>query len=202
MTEALVDLVARSGTLVIFLSCFLSCLLLPIPSSLLMLTGGAFVASGDLVGWQVAGAAWLGAVLGDQTGFRLGRVGIAPLDRLAAGHPRRARLIDRGRTLVDRRGGMGVFLSTWLFAPLGPWVNIIAGAAGLGWLRFSLWDAAGEAVWVGLYVGLGYGFAAQIEIVADMTGSISGLIAAGAVALFLGLYLFRHADHGGQDRDA
>ncbi|MGB5557275.1 MAG: DedA family protein, partial [Paracoccaceae bacterium] len=78
MTEALVDLVARYGALVIFLSCFLSCLLLPIPSSLLMLTGGAFVASGDLVGWQVAGAAWLGAVLGDQTGFRLGRVGIAP----------------------------------------------------------------------------------------------------------------------------
>ncbi len=194
MTEALVDLVARYGPLVIFLSCFLSCLLLPIPSSLLMLAGGAFVASGDLVGWQVAGAAWLGAVLGDQTGFRLGRVGTAPLERLAAGRPRRARLIERGRALVDQRGGLGVFLSTWLFAPLGPWVNIVAGAAGLGWLRFSVWDAAGEAVWVGLYVGLGYGFAEQFEIVADMAGSISGLVAAGAVALLLGLYLFRSAD--------
>lgn len=191
MTEALLDLVTRYGALVIFLSCYLSCLLLPIPSSLLMLTGGAFVASGDLVGWQVVGAAWLGAVLGDQTGFRLGRFGTGPLDRLVARDPRRARMADQAQALVDRRGGLGVFFSTWLFAPLGPWVNIIAGAARLGWLRFTLWDSAGEAVWVGLYVGLGYLFAGQLEMVADMTGSISGLIAAGAVALVLGVLLFR-----------
>ncbi len=197
MTETLLNLVSSYGALVIFLSCFLSCLLLPIPSSILMLTGGAFVASGDLVGWQVAGAAWLGAVLGDQTGFRLGRFGTAPLDRLVARDPRRARLARRAQALVDRQGGLGVFFSTWLFAPLGPWVNIIAGAARLGWLRFTLWDAAGEAIWVGLYVGLGYAFAGQIEMVAELTGSVSGLIAAGVVALVLGLYLFRYADRSG-----
>lgn len=191
MTELLLELITSYGVLVIFLCCFLSCLLLPIPSSLLMLTGGAFVASGDLSGWQVAGGAWLGAVLGDQTGFRLGRFGTDPIDRLVARDPSRVRLVRRAEVLVGRQGGLGVFFSTWLFAPLGPWVNIIAGAARLGWLRFTLWDAAGEAIWVALYVGLGYAFAGQISMVADLAGSISGLIAAGAVTVLLGVYLFR-----------
>ena len=59
----------------IFVSAFLSCLLVPIPTSLMMLTGGAFAAAGDIALWQVALAAWVGAVLGDQTGFFIGRKG-------------------------------------------------------------------------------------------------------------------------------
>lgn len=182
MTETIFTLITSYGALVVFASAFLSCLALPIPTSLMMLSGGAFVASGDLVLWQVVGAAYAGAVIGDQAGYLIGRRGGAPLvTRLARGRKRQA-VLARARALIDKRGGTGVFLSTWLFAPLGPWVNFIAGATGLGWRRFSLWDVLGETIWVSVYVGLGYLFAGQIEAVSSVMGNIVGLLAALAVA--------------------
>ena len=148
----------------------------------MMLSGGAFVAAGDLTLWQVLAGAWSGAILGDQTGYLIGRHGGAPLVERIARTPARRAVLDRARKLVDRRGGLGVFFSTWLFAPLGPWVNFIAGTTGLNWLRFTIWDVLGETIWVTVYVGLGYGFASQVEAVSDILGSAVGLLAALAVA--------------------
>jgi membrane protein DedA with SNARE-associated domain len=189
MTDTIFALVTTWGALVIFASSFLSCLALPIPTSLMMLSGGAFVASGDLAAWQVLAGAWGGAILGDQTGYLIGRHGGAPLVARIARTPSRRAVLDRARALVDRRGGLGVFFSTWLVAPLGPWVNFIAGTTGLSWLRFTLWDTLGETIWVVVYVGLGYGFASQIEALSDILGNAVGLLAALAVALAMAVWI-------------
>lgn len=189
MTAEILELVSAYGAYVIFITCFLSCLLIPVPSSLLMLAGGAFTASGDLALLSVAGGAYAGAVLGDQAGFRLGRIGEPALNRLTRDRPRRAAVRTRATRFLDQHGGPGVFLSTWLFAPLGPWVNMIAGATGMSWARFTLWDAAGEAVWVSLYVGLGRLFAGQLSAVATALSNGLGLVTALAVLGFLGLTL-------------
>lgn len=182
MSETVFALVTAYGAYVIFASAFLSCLALPIPTSLMMLSGGAFVATGDLSLWQVILAAYGGAVIGDQAGFAIGRFGGGPLlDRLAR-KPARHAVLERARRLVDRHGGTGVFLSTWLFAPLGPWVNFVAGATGLNWARFTLWDVLGEVVWVTVYVGLGMVFASQVALVAEVMGDVVGLLAALGVA--------------------
>lgn len=189
MTETIFALVTDYGALVIFASAFLSCLALPIPTSLMMLTGGAFVASADLSLLAVVAAAFGGAVVGDQAGYFIGRFGGAPVvDRLARSPARKA-VLERARGLVDRRGGVGVFLSTWAVAPLGPWVNFIAGATGLGWARFSLADVLGETIWVSLYVGLGMAFASQIAAVADVMGNVMGLIAALVVAAAAAMWI-------------
>lgn len=189
LTETVFALVATWGPLAIFASAFLSCLALPIPTSLMMLTGGAFAAAGDLALWQVVGAAWTGAVLGDQAGYLIGRVGGTPLaDRLARA-PGRAAALARARALVDRRGGIGVFLSTWAVAPLGPWVNFIAGATGLGWVRFAVADVTGEVIWVMLYTGLGQVFASNITLVAEAMSDIVGFTVALVVALASALWI-------------
>ncbi|MCB1331246.1 MAG: VTT domain-containing protein [Maritimibacter sp.] len=210
MTETVFALVSSWGPWVIFASAFLSCLALPIPTSLMMLTGGAFAAAGDLALWQVVAAAWTGAVLGDQAGYLIGRFGGTPVvDRLARA-PARAAVLARARALVDRRGGIGVFLSTWAVAPLGPWVNFIAGATGLGWLRFTLADVTGEVIWVALYTGLGQVFAANITLVADAMSDIVGLVVAlvvaGAAALWIRAVLraqkARAAARAGTDPEA
>lgn len=182
MTDTIFALVTTWGALVIFASSFLSCLALPIPTSLMMLSGGAFVAAGDLALWQVVAGAWGGAILGDQTGYLIGRHGGAPVVERISRTPARRAVLARARALVDRRGGLGVFFSTWLFAPLGPWVNFIAGTTGLSWLRFTIWDVLGETIWVTVYVGLGYAFASQIEALSEILGSAVGLLAALAVA--------------------
>lgn len=205
MTDTLFALVADYGVWIMAASCFLSCLLIPIPSSLVMLAGGAFVASGDLDGGTALAGAWLGAVFGDQTGFAIGRRFGPYLERFASRRASRQRLYGQASETVRRKGEIGVFFSTWLFAPLGPWVNMVAGATGLTWLRFTLWDAAGEAIWVFGYITLGYSFAGQLTLVSDLTSSISGFLAAAAVAALLGWLLMKMlnrtpAERRGTDR--
>lgn len=189
MTDTVFGLVTQFGVYVIFASAFLSCLALPIPTSLMMLTGGAFVASGDLSFWTVGLAAYVGAVLGDQAGFLIGRTGGSALvDRLARS-PARAAALARARALVDQRGGMGVFLSTWAVAPLGPWVNFVAGATKLSWRRFTFADVLGETVWVTVYVGLGYIFMDQVSTVAQIMGDVIGLLVSLVLAATMALWL-------------
>jgi membrane protein DedA with SNARE-associated domain len=202
MTETIFGLVSDYGAYVIFVSAFLSCLALPIPTSLMMLTGGAFVASGDLSIWTVATAAYTGAVLGDQAGYFIGRYGGSPLVAHLARSPARAVVIDRAKALVDKRGGMGVFLSTWAVAPLGPWVNFIAGATRLSWRRFAIWDVLGETVWVTVYVGLGYVFMDQVATVAEIMGDVIGLLVALVVAAGAALWLRAVMRAHGRKREA
>jgi membrane protein DedA with SNARE-associated domain len=154
-----------------------------------MLTGGSFVASGDLGVVGAVGGAWLGGVLGDQTGYWIGKTAGGALRRGIDKAPKRAALLKKAEDLTGKYGGVGVYLSRWLFSPLGPYVNFAGGATGFGWLKFTLWGVAGEATWVLLYVGLGYTFADRITEVADILSNASGFLAAGLVTVFLGLRL-------------
>ena len=128
MTDRLLALVPEHGVLVLFVATFLSCLAVPIPSSLLMLAAGAFVASGDLAALPVAAAALGGAVLGDQLGYGIGHSGgISLWTRLLAGR-KSGPPARRAAQELHRRAGMTVYFSRWLFSALGPWVNFAAGA--------------------------------------------------------------------------
>jgi membrane protein DedA with SNARE-associated domain len=193
VTDLLFSLVSTYGTLVIAVTTFLSCLALPIPASFVMLAGGAFAASGDLALGAVVSAAFGGAVIGDQAGFRAGRYGGRKLEARIGRSPARAALLTRARGFVERWGVAGVFFSTWLVAPLGPWVNVAAGAAGMGALRFTLWDALGEAIWVAIYVGLGYAFAANIGALSSILGNAVASVTALAIAAGLAVLLVRAA---------
>lgn len=186
MIDTLLPLVPQYGLWLLGVTTFLSCLAVPVPSSLLMLAAGGFVSSGDLTGWQVVLAAFGGAVAGDQAGFSLGHEGGA---LLAPRSGKRAALMARAHRFLVRRGAIAIFLSRWLFSPLGPYMNLIAGATRMPRRPFSLASLVGEAVWVTLYVGLGALFADNIVAVADILGNASGLLAALVVAGALGLWL-------------
>lgn len=193
MSEALLAIVASYGVWVVFGSAYISCLAVPIPTALVMLSAGAFAASGDLSLPLVLTAALAGAILGDQTGFALGRFGgTRLLERLAQSDKRQA-LLGRARAFVQRWGGIGVFFSTWLVAPLGPWVNFVAGANRLGWMRFTLADITGELIWVSVYVGLGYGFSDRITQIADLLSNSVAFLLGILVTAVLGWMLARAA---------
>ncbi|MEJ6398089.1 DedA family protein [Yoonia sp. 208BN28-4] len=191
MSETILALVADYGVGIVFTVTFLSCLALPVPSSLLMLASGGFAATGDLSLTAVFGAAFGGAILGDNSGYWIAR-GLgdrfhAWLDRA----PKRAALLARTKAFMARWGGSSVFFSCWLVAPLGPYVNYVSGLSRLRWIRFALWGIAGEIVWVSLYVGLGYSFADSITEVASVLGNASGLICAALGTVVLGWWLWR-----------
>ena len=191
MIEVFFGLVSSYGLIVVFLSAYASCLGVPVPTFAVMLAGGAFAASGDFVLWQVWAVAYVAAVSGDQTGFQLGRWGGARLVTALRHRTGKDKLIGRAEAYVDQWGGWGVFFTTWAVAPLGPWVNLIAGAAGLSPFRFLAWDALGEAIWVTVYVLLGYNFGAQLGTLAEIVNNYAGVITAAAVALILAVILIR-----------
>lgn len=196
-------LVSRYGVTTLGVATYLSCLALPVPSSMFMLAAGAFVASGDLDLWAAFGAAVTGAVAGDQTGYMIGRTGGTRLIERMSHRPKVRSLLDRAGQLTRRFGGGAVFLSRWLFSPLGPHVNFLAGAARMTWARFTIWDIAGETVWVTLYLSLGYVFSSQVTIVAGITANAVGFFAASAIAVILLLLLRerinRHRRRTGND---
>ena len=191
MSEALYGLVPQYGAWVIFAVTFLSCLAVPFPASLVMLAAGAFVASGDLSGSRVVAGALAGAVLGDQAGYLAGRVGGRWLIGRLSRRPAAAAWLARAEARMDARAGRTVFLSRWLISALGPYVNLAAGAARVGWGRFTLASVAGETVWVLLYVGLGFFFAARIDAIGATLPSVLAALGAAAVAVLLGRALWR-----------
>ncbi len=196
MIETFLAVVATWGSYAVALSAFLSCLLVPIPTALVMLAGGAFAAAGDLTLSAVLLAGWLGAVLGDQTGFRIGRALGPGLESLAARRPKTEAAFAEARRLVEERGSYAVFFSTWALAPLGPYVNLAAGAGGLGAVRFTFWDALGEAIWVGFYVFMGYAFSAEITQLASLLSNVAGFAVAVFGLVVLGFILVRrHRAH-------
>lgn len=193
MTDWLLGLVPQYGLWLLAATTFLSCLALPFPASILMLTAGGFAAAGDLVLWQAFAAAAAGGIAGDQLGYWAGRgFGATVLARLRkdAG---RDKLLAKADGLMERKGLVAVFLTRWLLSPLGPYVNVIAGSTHYGWGRFTAAGVAGEAVWAGLYVGTGYGFAGNVEAASQALGSALGMIGGAGAVLALGYWLFNSA---------
>lgn len=190
MTETLLRLVPEWGALLVALANFLACIALPIPASLVMLAGGAFAAAGDLPFGVIWGAGLAGAVLGDQAGYLLGRHAGGPLLQRIGARRKSGRLLQRAVDWLHERQRPAVFYSRWLVSALGPYVNLAAGAARLPWRRFAVASASGEAIWVTIYLGLGYRFSADIQALGSTLGNLGLAVAAGVVALLLGRVLW------------
>lgn len=164
MTETVLQALVTYGAALMFVTAFLSCLMVPIPMSLVMITGGALSAQGDLAFTVVWVATLFGAVLGDQTGYAIGRRGRDHVDGFAMTTHKRRILWMKAQNHLRDWGTLGVFLSRWLFSPLGPYVNFVAGAGSIPWSRFTSAGIAGELIWVTGYVGLGYVFAENLPL--------------------------------------
>jgi len=183
-SDLLLTLLLNQGAALLAGVLFFAALGVPLPATLLLLATGAFVRHGVLpVVWTVA-VAWLGAVLGDACSYLLGRWGAHRLPvRITTGPA-----WQRASTLFGRWGASSVFLTRFLLTPLALPVNLLAGSTRYGLSRFLAAVVLGEAVWVVLFVGLGYTFADHWEWLAQFAGDLVGVLL-GAVVLGLGAFL-------------
>jgi membrane-associated protein len=187
MTETLLELVPTYGPLAVFAATLLGCFGFPIPGSLVLLAAGSFAASGDMALATVLFGGLAGAIIGDQAGYWLGAYGGEAIVQRLSRRPRSAAALGAARAFTLRWGRLGVFLSRWLVAPLGPPINLVTGMLGMSWLAFSLVGALGEVVWVFGFVALGFAFSQSILAISALLGDLAWFLAAGAVAIFLAL---------------
>jgi membrane protein DedA with SNARE-associated domain len=134
-----------------------------IPGETLVILGGVYAGLGALWLPLVSFVAVLGAVLGDNVGFWIGRrFGRGFVER----HGRKLfvtpeRLVTAER-YYQRHGGKTVFLGR--FIPVVRSVGfIVAGIAGMEWRRFLAYDVAGAVIWGIGHSVLGYVLGASYE---------------------------------------
>jgi membrane-associated protein len=188
--------VADYGAIGLAVILAVNCLGVPFPASLLMLAAGALAARGDMDLWPLLGFSLAGAVVGDQGGYALGRWGGQPAIDLAARRFHAGDSAERAARFVHRWGGGGVFFTRWLLSPLGPYVNLASGAVRYPWLRFLGWGAAGEAIWVTGYVGLGHVFSSRVQQVAGFLGDFTWFLVGAALSAGLGYALWKSGVRG------
>jgi undecaprenyl-diphosphatase len=134
-----------------------------VPGETLVIIGGFYARIGELWLPGVAMVAIVGAVLGDNLGYWIGRrYGRGFLER----HGRKLFVtperLEAAEGYYRRHGGKTVFLGR--FIPVVRSVGfIVAGVARMEWRRFIVYDIAGATLWGIVHSVLGYALGASYQ---------------------------------------
>ncbi len=186
MNEYLLASFTQYGMPILFFTVLIAAIGVPLPASLLLIAAGALVEQGEIQLWQVALVAGAAAMAGDQMGYGLGHWGGKRLIKRFAKKVDSEDKVKEARAFTRRWGGASIFLSRWLIAPLGPWINLTSGAMEYPWKSFLLWDALGEICWVVLYLALGYFFSDHIQYLSSLMNGITWMILGALIVLAVG----------------
>jgi membrane protein DedA with SNARE-associated domain len=152
---ALIDqYVATYGVVVLFAMIYFESLGAPVPGESGLIAAAFLAARGDFPIEHMVLAVWAGAVLGDSTGYVIGRLGGRRLlhrfgPRVGLSHDRLAKFED-----LFRRKGVYVVLIARFVSILRQLNGVIAGSLAMPWPRFFAANAIGAALWTAVW-GLG-----------------------------------------------
>jgi membrane-associated protein len=134
---------------------FLDALLPVVPSEASVITAGAVAANGDLSLPVVIACAGVGAFLGDNAAYLLGRrFGDRAKQRFFSG-PRGQKRVEWAERQLRERSGELIVVGR--FIPGGRTaVALTAGTLSYPWRRFATFDVAAAAVWAGYAACLGF----------------------------------------------
>jgi len=128
----------------------------PVPGEIMLIAAAVFAGAGQMNIAVVFGVAVLAAVIGDNIGFIVGHFGGRPLaeryGRYVFLTPER---LDRAETYFNARGGKIVTIARFIDG-LRQINGLLAGIAGMHWLKFLGYNALGAVLWVGAWCALGY----------------------------------------------
>jgi membrane protein DedA with SNARE-associated domain len=183
------SLVRDYGLLILFVLIAMESAGIPLPGETALVAAGVLASRGDMSIFAVVSVAAVAAIIGDNVGYWVGRLGGRKLLQKSSLVDRHAsRVLPWSERFFKRHGGKTVFLARFI-AVLRVTAAWLAGISRMHWWQFFLWNAAGGIVWavaVGLvayYVG---------EAAAAAIGRY-GLIAGAAIFVLLvaGAFLFR-----------
>ena len=162
----------------------------PMPGESLLIAAALLGSKGTMHILPVLFCAWLGAVVGDNIGYGIGRFGGR---RLVLKYGRMVFLTERRLGAVEsffQRYGAPVIIGARFFEGLRQLNGIAAGIAEMAWFRFLAYNAIGAALWVCFWGILFYQLGERADRFAAWlkhreTVLVPGILVAAAAAAFL-----------------
>ncbi|TPG11264.1 sulfurtransferase [Rhodanobacter glycinis] len=188
MAHEIIALIAQYGLLLVFFNVLVEQAGVPVPAVPTMIVAGALAANDRLPVAGVVLAAVLACLLSDLAWYWAGR-------RFGAGVMRTICRISLSPDSCVKQSELR--FQRWrgrvlLIAKFVPGLSTVApplmGAMGLRMPTFVLLDGLGSLLWGGLAVGVGYAFAAQIDVVLAALAS-AGTLAFELLLVLLALYI-------------
>jgi membrane protein DedA with SNARE-associated domain/membrane-associated phospholipid phosphatase len=193
--DRILSLIAHYGYLVILFGVMLESTGVPLPGETILLASGVLVQQGHLDLGDAIVFGILGAVIGDQIGYWVGREGgrrfVLRWGRYVFISPER---LARAEAFFERHGGKAVFLARF-FSGLRVFGALVAGISRMRWGTFLLYNALGGTVWATAVILLGYILGSSVGLVERWLGRAT-LVLASVLAVVLAFYLaYRWAAH-------
>ena len=150
---------------------------LPLPGEATLIAAAIYAGTTKQLNiWLVIASASLGAILGDNVGFWLGReLGFRLLVRYGSYVGLNESRIKVGQYLFQLHGGKIVFFGRF-FALLRIWAALLAGANQMAWPKFLLFNAGGAVLWATLYGLSAYYLGHALESLAKPAAIVLGII--------------------------
>jgi len=131
-----------------------------LPGDSLLITAGLVAASGKLGFWETNATMILAAILGDSTGYFIGRI----LGRKLFERPDslifRREYLECTQNFYDRHGGKTIFFAR--FVPvIRSFATTVAGIAKMPYTRFIGFSISGAITWIASLTSLGYFLGSQ-----------------------------------------
>src|SRR5690348_14424774 len=166
------------------------------PGEIAVILGGVAASRGTVPLWAVIAAAVSGAIIGDSTGYLIGRRWGTHLLHGTVGRPPviRTRLdknLDSARAYVQRRQGSAVFFGRFT-AALRVLVPGLAGISEVHYPAFLAYNVAGGTLWGAGFAVLGYIAGASYHRVEKIAGQAGLVLLALIVAGLIAARLARH----------
>lgn len=191
----ILSLISQYGYLIVFFGVLLESAGVPLPGETILIASGVMVHRGVLDPGDAVFFGILGAVVGDQIGYWIGRVGGRPFvlrwGRYVLITPER---LARAEDFFARHGGKAVFLARFV-AGLRVFGALVAGISGMPWRYFLLYNALGGAVWATAAVLVGYVLSGSTGLVEHWLGKASIALVA-LILLIVFLYRCYHRFYG------
>ena len=187
----LLQLIGQYGYLVVFFGVMLESAGVPLPGETVLITAGVLVHRGALDFGDALFFGILGAVVGDQIGYWVGRFGGRPFvlrwGKYVFIAPER---LGRAESFFDRHGGKAVFLARFITG-LRVFGALVAGISRMPWAKFALYNVLGGTTWATAAVSLGYFLWASVGLVEHWVGRFSLLLVAALVLAVLLRWAYR-----------
>ena len=176
----------------------------PVPGETVLIISAIYAGTGRLNIWLVAIIGFLAAVLGDNVGFGIGHFGGRPLAERYGKYifltPQR---LDKTARFFDRHGGKVIVIARFVEG-LRQANGIIAGITGMHWTKFLPFNMLGAALWVGVWVSIGYFSGNNINSIYDTATRYElyfGIVVGLLILAFIGRRVW-HWRRGKAEREA